>query len=409
MNGGDNINNKKTAVILSVMVMIFAACGRAAEPADVTTFHVISDGVSVEETVAKSDYADFYIPEGMVTAFGSKELSPELKKIYEQARYDLGHFKKSVILPIDTMSYTKILDIIRFEELSFFPLRERYIGDYDVASGAFNINFTYYSDNENAGETMTRMNLEIESAAEKIMAGLTPEMGDYDKLKYFHDYLITNCETDDAGSNDIFSSTIYGTLIKKKALCEGYAKTFSYLCNLAGIENCLVSGTVNLPHMWNMVKLGGFWYHVDVTYDVPDENITFEHPEFISYQYFLVSDEVMENDRTIDSVLYTPPYANAQRFNYFVTEGYMVNDISNIDSVITHAITNAINSGKTFAQVKFASPDLYLKAESIISEPGGFDKISSDVKTQTKVNAMYSISDYFSGYRIMTFFIHYSS
>jgi hypothetical protein len=391
------------------MVMVFAACEPKTEPADVTTFHVISDGVTTEETVTKSAYADFYIPEGMVTAYGSKELPPDLFKIYEQARDDLGHFRESVKLPTDAYKYTKVLDIIRFEELSFFPLRERFIGDYDVASGTYTINFKYYSDNENAGETMTRMNLEIEAAAEKIMAGITPEMDDYEKLKYFHDYLIKNCATDDSDSSDIFSATIYGTLIKKKALCEGYAKTFSYLCNLAGIENCLVSGTVTLPHMWTMVNLGGYWYHVDVTYDVPDENISFEHPDFVSYQYFLVSDTVMENDRSIDTVLYTPPPANAQRDNYFIREGYMINDISFVDDVVTHAITDAIESGKDFAQVKCASTDIYLKTAAKIAEAGGFDKISADVREATGTNVMYSTSDYFSGYRIMTFFIHYSN
>jgi hypothetical protein len=386
--------------------MVFAACEPKSEPADVTTFHVISDGVTVEETVAKSAYADFYIPEGMVSAFASKELAPDLKKIYEQARDDLGHFRKSVLLPTDAIEYTKILDIIRFEELSYFPLRERSIGDYDVAAGTFSVNFSYYSDNENTGETMTRMNLEIEKAAEKIMAGITADMDDYDKLKYFHDYLIKNCVTDASDSIDIFSSTIYGALIKKKALCEGYAKSFAYLCNLAGIENCVVSGVVALPHMWNMVKLDGYWYHIDVTYDVPDENITFEHPEFVSYQYFLVPDEVMENNRTIDTVLFTPPTANAQRNNYFVREGYTINDLTLADTVITHAITDAIKEGLTYAQVKCASTDLYLKTAAQISEAGGFDKISEDVKAATKQNVMYSTSDYFSGYRIMTFFIH---
>jgi hypothetical protein len=386
-----------------------AGCDRKVEPADVTTFHVISDGVTVEESVAKSSYADFYIPEGMVTVYGSAKLSPELYAIYEQTRDDLGHFRKSVLLPTDTMNYTKVLDIIRFEELSFFPLRDRSIGDYDAATGAYAINFKYYSDNENAGETMTRMNLEIEAKAEEIMSAITPDMTDYDKLKYFHDYLITNCATDDSGSNDIYSATIYGTLIKGKALCEGYAKTFSYLCNLAGIENCLVSGMVNLPHMWNMVKVNGRWYHLDVTYDVPYENIVFEHPDFVSYQFFLVPDEVMENDRVIDHVLYDPPTADATADNYFYKEGYLIEDLSQANSVISHGISDAIKEGKTYALIKCASTDVFLKTTDNISDAGGFDEINASILSETGVNAIYSSSDYYSGYRILTFFIHYST
>jgi hypothetical protein len=390
-------------------IFTLTGCEKEAEPADVTTFHVISDGVTVEESVENPGYADFYIPEGMVTAYESRNLTPEQMKIFEQTRDDLGHFRTNVILPIDTVTYTKILDLIRFEELSFFPLMDRYIGDYDAASGAYTVNFKYYSDNENAGETMTRMNMEIEAAAKKIMSAVTDDMDDYEKLKYFHDYLITNCETDASDSGDIFSATIYGTLIKKKALCEGYAKTFSYLCNLAGIENCLVSGVVTLPHMWNMVKLDDNWYHVDVTYDVPDENILFQHPDFISYQYFLVSDNVMKNDRTFDEVLFTPPPAKTETLSYFYKEGRIIDDPGKAEEVITAALVETINEHKGYLTIKCSSTDVYLQVDDKISKAGGFDEINSAVMEKTGILASYSFSDYYAGYRILTFFIQYSS
>lgn len=49
-------------------------------------------------------------------------------------------------------------------------------------------------------------------------------------------------------------------------VCEGYAKAFQYLCDLAGIDCYTVTGTLEgREHMWNLVPLDGQNYLVDVT------------------------------------------------------------------------------------------------------------------------------------------------
>ena len=57
-------------------------------------------------------------------------------------------------------------------------------------------------------------------------------------------------------------------------VCEGYSKAFKYLCDQAGIECYLVTGTMSSSgtansgsdnHMWNIVRLDGKSYLVDVT------------------------------------------------------------------------------------------------------------------------------------------------
>lgn len=61
-----------------------------------------------------------------------------------------------------------------------------------------------------------------------------------------------------------------------KVVCEGYAKAFQYLCDLAGIPCYTVTGEmsskdVSGAHMWNVVPMDGQNYLVDVTnYDQVD-------------------------------------------------------------------------------------------------------------------------------------------
>lgn len=53
-------------------------------------------------------------------------------------------------------------------------------------------------------------------------------------------------------------------------VCEGYSKAFKYLCDQVGISCLLVTGQMTGatgagPHMWNLVRLDGYSYLVDVT------------------------------------------------------------------------------------------------------------------------------------------------
>lgn len=97
---------------------------------------------------------------------------------------------------------------------------------------------------------------------------------DYSNIKMIHDYLIENTAYDStlAGEN-IYN--IYGTLVNKKSVCEGYAKSFKYLADVLDIPCTIVTGTATNSkgntesHAWNYVRLNGKWYAVDCTWDDP--------------------------------------------------------------------------------------------------------------------------------------------
>ena len=66
------------------------------------------------------------------------------------------------------------------------------------------------------------------------------------------------------------SFTPYGGLVNHTAVCLGYATTFQLLMDMAGVECITVVGASRSStedHGWNMVRLNGKWYCVDVTWD----------------------------------------------------------------------------------------------------------------------------------------------
>lgn len=394
-----------TALALTAALLL---CGCEPEREE-TVLHIYSNGTSavLDEAAIpdRSAGAEFYVPEGMVTDYISKNLLTEEElEVYESVLNDLGSLRERAPLNVDSVVLQKILEVIRLEQLAYTQVSDRRtVQSPDTQQ--FEVLYKYRF----TADELSSMNIAAERAARQIMEQLTPDMDDYDKLKFFHDYLILNCEND---TESPYSDTVYGALVQKKALCEGYAKAYSYLCNLAGIENVIVTGQANVPHMWNMVKLGGNWYHVDVTWDNSDDDLRRDYPGVILYQYFMVTDSVIKNNHTISDYPAEPPRAMGRNENYFVREGF---DISREDEFLTvskNAILNAVSNRQQGAMVKFSSSDLYISVTSgLLNEQDSrlFEPITSDAASTYGISVRLKWTDYYKQYRILTYIIEYNN
>lgn len=96
----------------------------------------------------------------------------------------------------------------------------------------------------------------------------------YSNIKLIHDYLIDSIEYDESISeNNIYD--IYGALINKRCVCEGYANAFKYLLDAINVPCIIVSGEatnsdgITENHAWNYVLINSNWYAVDCTWDDP--------------------------------------------------------------------------------------------------------------------------------------------
>ena len=100
---------------------------------------------------------------------------------------------------------------------------------------------------------------------------------EYDKIKAIYDYIADKVyyDYDEASSPTLrnpTSYTAYAAMINNKSVCQGYALLFYRMCNQAGISCRIVTGTAmgsngRENHAWNIVRLGGKYYNVDVTWD----------------------------------------------------------------------------------------------------------------------------------------------
>lgn len=161
-------------------------------------------------------------------------------------------------------------------------------------SQAQSLQVTYQAQTQ-ANTPTDQTDAEIRKLADAVVAKVvTPGMGDYETAKALHDWLVLNCKYDMrlySGNMPDVSYTAYGPLKYGTSVCAGYAKAYEALLKSAGMEAEYVTGDTDRGgHAWNIVKVDGEWYHVDVTWDdpIPDRE------GYVRYNYFLKSDGALD-------------------------------------------------------------------------------------------------------------------
>ena len=137
-----------------------------------------------------------------------------------------------------------------------------------------------------------RMMAEYTANIDAICDLIDPAWSDVHKALFVHDYLASTFEYD----TTYVIHDIYDFFKESRGVCQAYTLLYIAVLERFGIEvSAVFSESMN--HTWNIIKINGKWYHVDVTWDdpIPDQFGKALHT------YFLVSDEFIsaeENKRT---------------------------------------------------------------------------------------------------------------
>ena len=160
------------------------------------------------------------------------------------------------------------------------------------------------------------------------------------RLRAIHDYIIKRCDYDrmvyksfrykgkryvNKKKPSELSFTAYGALIRKKAVCEGYAKAFTLLARRAGIPCVYVTGTTyGIAHAWNLVKVGGKYRYIDTTWDDPVLMRKFNPRKPFAViknkkgntKYFLVSKKKLSKDHKFSYSYHVKTYKNYLPYHF---------------------------------------------------------------------------------------------
>lgn len=122
------------------------------------------------------------------------------------------------------------------------------------------------------------------------------DRSDFEKEKYVHDFICENVRYDKL--KKAYSHEIIGPLGQGVGVCEGIAKAVKVLLDALGVW-CVIAICGNNPekgikyrHTWNIVKINGVYYHLDVTFD----NTLGQDGKEIRYDYFNLDDQQIFRD-----------------------------------------------------------------------------------------------------------------
>mgnify|MGYP000045624995 CR=1 FL=1 len=157
----------------------------------------------------------------------------------------------------------------------------------------------------------------MSSRVEKL-ARAAKDLSEWEKEKYIHDFICDNVTYDKL--KKAYSHEIIGPLGHGVGVCEGIAKSVKILCDALGIW-CMIAVCGNNPekgikyrHTWNIVKIGGTYYHLDATFD----NTLGKHSaagQEIRYDYFNLDDKKIFRDHE-PLIAPAPVCTNGDHFYY---------------------------------------------------------------------------------------------
>lgn len=293
----------------------------------------------------------------------------------------------SLFCVCDVKSYAKDSDIYKYVEESFMAMDEKIdISDYKLTPDAFSdvlvyilksspwlffvdSNFVYSTNSsgniENIYPQYTMSDEERADAfgfckgeIEKILFYMPLGMSEFDRVLYLHDYICQNFGYDE----NYESRDMYGMLKNKRGTCQGYAYLFLELAGKVGLE-CDVAYSDPMCHIWNIVKIDGEWYYIDLTWDDGDDFYR------VSHKKFLFSESEAEllgyygykkrEDRACNSEKYSGEYLNniSTPMAYFLGEWYFAENSSTVRGV-------AIYNEETDTAGKVISIDGYWRDEN---------------------------------------------
>lgn len=337
------------------------------------------------------------------TPYYYNQMSDDVQEVYDTLKAAILECKKTVKIKcnIDQNDFDQIGELLIYHDPMTFNLKEIEANQITTTTITFKLKYRY------SLESYEKMVASYKKAVDKIIAKLDDDMSTYSKIKTIHDS-IANLAVYDMDYK--LSDTMYGTIVKKRGKCDGYAKTFSYICGQVGIRTVTVIGKDiystddDTLHMWNKVYYNKNWYNVDVTWDDPVGNMKNNR----RYDFFMVSDKDFRKTHTENNFSFAVPEAKDSSKTYFKMYKKYAKSTDSAKALILSEMEKAAKNGKKYISIQCATDSVYKNICNYIKDT---DEIISDLREAGKRNKNLVTELYFYGtndeYRTVKIYLFY--
>lgn len=249
---------KRIVLLLMIMSLCLTGCSMLPFRVENVQPEQLYDGSEYEAFIQEQREHD--IPaEEEINGFYYQQLREEEKRVYNTLLKHACDFEEEEVeIRIEDISenafykvhYALLSDHPEFFWLSKFEAKT-------LNGRLYSVTYTGMSEYQYVYEQLSQI-------GDEIVNDIPSEYCTYEKLKYIYDYIVQSTDYVEYAK---YSQDIRSVLLYKQSVCAGYAGTFKFLCDKAGIPCIYVSGTVDgVGHAWNMVQIGEEYYWVDATW-----------------------------------------------------------------------------------------------------------------------------------------------
>lgn len=365
-----------------VMILGLCSCNKAIDQSDRTPMGTDSDILPADQDTQHSAGNDSQVTDDSDTpvsadwnySFGSEFIEENgiqyiWDRLDESTRMNLGEAMNAIRNVQGYCHFT--VGFPRREAEEFCELLSNCAMYYTYYSNRFKIHMedgivTGLTINYDiSSEVSFDRNAQLGAKLDEIV-GKMPQ-GEFEGIRYLHDYLILNCEY---GDDAVSPNTAYGAICEGRATCRGYADGMYLLLSSAGFETMFATGEgrgsgIAAKHKWCYVKLSdGHWYVIDPTWDDPENR---KEEDFIDYKYLLISDEVLLKDHSkkYESSYYEVPIADSMDMNFYKMVGYWAENADDVYRILEEQTIAAAKEGRRYVYVRMEDGE---KLESICED-----------------------------------------
>jgi len=203
---------------------------------------------------------------------------------------------------------------------------------------------------------------QLETAADACIAQIDQSYSDYGKIKAVYEYLINTTGYDSSAPDN---QCVQSALLNHASVCAGYAKAFQYILHRMGYFCTYITGNISGggDHAWNIVRIDGNYYHVDVTWGDPVFADSVESGSGITvmnYNYLCCTDSEILPTHTPDGSI-TLPSCTDDSYNYYKLNG-MYYETWDYQTVY-NALMDSVYNGRDHVVMKFGSAQAYESAK----------------------------------------------
>lgn len=280
--------------------------------------------------------------------------SEEEKQVYQEI-YEIlaGHEENVTVSATDKDLLNRLNNWVQNDHPELFYVEGWKYTTYKVGEEITSVEFSgcYTYEAEETAPLQKRVDEIVDTWLETVA-----DWDDYEVVKSAYEFIVfhTDYVPDVPDNQNYLSVFLHG-----QSVCKGYAKAFHYMMNRAGIPCALVTGVDNMSgsHAWNIVRVNGAWYQIDVTWGDPSYNENEDgNVAQIIYDFLNVTTSDMESTHIADAECPLPE-CNSVADSYYVREGLYLDGFS--EEQVKEVFRSCNEKGMTNVSLKASDAKTY--------------------------------------------------